>query len=150
LQHLHANVKRWCRPPSTVIHAPQQRKYFEILIKVLGIDHEAQSSTRPRHFDWWQCAWDEITRSRGEAIQTGLQEQEIIKEEWFAVLGDLLPEIRQKAELRHGFEIEIPPGRSLRGSIRFHFVYSTEESLFVPEDALGTICDLDTIEQWRA
>ena len=40
LRNLRSCVRQWCRPASTVIHAPQQRRHFEILIKVLGIDHD--------------------------------------------------------------------------------------------------------------
>ncbi len=150
LQWVHGSVRHWCRPPSTVIHAPQLRKHFEILIKVLGIDHEIQTPAHMRHLEWWQYAWAEIARSRGEAIQAGLQEHEILNEELFAVLGELLPEIRRKAEAQHAFEIEIPRGRSLQGTVLFYFVQSIEESFLAPDNVLGTVCDLETIEQWRA
>lgn len=149
LLHILPRVKDWCRPPSTVIHAPQQRKHFEILIKALGIDNETQAPAHPHRREWWHSAWTEIAHSRGEAIQTGLQEHEIVNEELFAVLAALLPEIRRAAAGQSGFQIQIPAGKSLRGVVRFHFVRSIEEGFIVPENILGTICDLDTIEQWR-
>src|SRR5262249_34844303 len=36
LRNLRYCVRQWCRTPTTVIHAPQQRKHFEILVSVLG------------------------------------------------------------------------------------------------------------------
>ena len=149
LLHLLSRVKDWCRPPSTVIHAPQQRKHFEILIKALGIDNETPRPSHAYHLEWWQSAWNEIAHSRGEAIQTGLQEHEIVNEELLAALAGLLPEIRRAGAAQSGFQIEIPTGKSLRGFVRFHFVRSIEEGFLVPDSILRTICDLDTIEQWR-
>jgi hypothetical protein len=150
LRNLRSCVRQWCRPPSTVIHAPQQRRHFEILIRVLGIDHDApQTSDRARR-PWWQYAWAEIGQTRGEAIQTGMQEQEIIDEQLFEILNDLLPEIRREAPLHNVFAIEIPAGRSLRGAARFYRVRSIEDGFLVPETLLKVVCDLDTVEQWRA
>jgi hypothetical protein len=148
LRNLRSCVRQWCRPPSTVIHAPQQRRHFELLVHELGIDHDAETTPRIVRRPWWEYAWSEIGLTRGEAIQTGLQEHEIIDEQLFAILNDLLPEIR-----RHGaepiFEVEIPDGRDLTGSVRFYKVRSIEDGFLVPDTMLKVICDLDTVEQWR-
>jgi hypothetical protein len=149
LQHLSSRVRRWWRPPSTVIHAPQQRRHFEILVSVLGIDHDATASSSVRRRPWWQYAWNEIGQSRGEAIQTGMQEHEIVDEQLFAILVELLPEIRSNAAAHEPFQIEIPPGRPLAGAVRFYPVRNIEEGFLVPDTVLKTVCDLDTIEQWR-
>jgi hypothetical protein len=149
LRNLHSCLRQWCRPASTVIHAPQQSRHFEILIRVLGIDHEAPSSLRTLRHPWWQYAWSEIAHSRGEAIQTGMQEHEIIDEQLFLILNDLLPEIRSRATTQDVFDIEIPFDRSLRGAVRFLKVRFIEEGFIVPETILKEICELDTIEQWR-
>jgi hypothetical protein len=149
LQNLRSCVKQWCRSPSTVIHAPQQRRHFESLVRVLGIDHETPDAPDRARRPWWQYAWAEIGRTRGEAIQTGMQEHQIIDEQLFEILNDLLPEIRRRALLHNVFEIEIPAGRSLRGAARFYKVQSIEDGFLVPETFLKTILDLDTVEQWR-
>jgi hypothetical protein len=149
LRNLRSCVKQWCKPPSTVIHAPQQRRHFEILIRVLGIDHDAPGGARTLRRPWWEYAWSEIGRARGEAIQTGMQEHEIIDEELFEILVDLLPEIRSQAAKEGIFQVEIPPDRPLRGAVRFYRVRSIEEGFLVPDTFLKVICDLDTIEQWR-
>lgn len=149
LLHILPRVRGWCRPPSTVIHAPQQKRHFEILIRVLGINNGNQPPTHLPHREWWQSAWTEIAHSRAEAIQTGLQENDIVNEELFSLLRKLLPELRSKAEDHSGFELPIPVGCGLNGAVRFHFVRSIEEGFLVPENILCTICDLETIEQWR-
>ena len=149
LQHLNSRVRRWWRPPSTVIHAPQQRKHFEILITVLGIDHGVATPAPARRRPWWQYAWNEIAQSRGEAIQSGMQEHEIIDEQLFAILNEQLVQIRGKAAANEPFQIEIPPGKPLAGAVRFYPVRSIDEGFLVPDTVLKTICDLDTIEQWR-
>jgi hypothetical protein len=143
-------VKHWSKPASTVIHAPQQRRHFEILIKVLGISHDVTSrSSRALSRPWWEYAWSEIGRARGEAIQTGMQEHEIIDEQLFLVLQELLPEIKRQAQAQDEFRIAIPDDRPLEGIVTFYKVRSVEEGFLVPETILKTICDLDRIEQWR-
>lgn len=149
LRNLRSCVRQWCRPPSTVIHAPQQRRHFEILVQVLGIDHDAASATRTPRRPWWQYAWSEIGHTRGEAIQTGIQEHEIVDEQLFAILSDLLPEIRRRAAVESIFEFEIPDGRDLTGVVRFYRIRSLEDGFLVPDTMLKNICGLDTVEQWR-
>jgi hypothetical protein len=149
LRNLRSCVRQWCRPPSTVIHAPQQRRHFEMLIRVLGIDHDSAPAARSLRRPWWEYAWSEIGRTRGEAIQTGIQEQEILDEQLFVILNDLLPEIRRRATAEAIFELEIPDGRDLTGTVRFYKVRSIEDGFLVPDTMLKVICDLDTVEQWR-
>jgi hypothetical protein len=149
LQHLRSGVRSWCRPPSTVIHAPKQRRHFESLIRVLGIEHDSTATAQVRRRSWWEYAWNEIGRSRGEAIQTGMQEHEIVDEQLFARLRDMLPDIRNGAAARETFEIEIPSGRGLAGAVRFYPVISIEDGFFIPATALKSLCDLDTIQPWR-
>ncbi len=151
LRNLRSCVRQWCRPASTVIHAPQQRRHFETLISALGIDHDSTVPTsRALRRPWWEYAWNEIGHTRGEAIQSGLQEHEIIDEQLFLILRDLLPEIRRGTEMQDLFQIEIPHDRPLQGAVRFYKVRSIEEGFLVPDTLLRVICDVDTIEQWRA
>ena len=149
LRNLRLCVRQWCRPPSTVIHAPQQRQHFELLIRVLGIDHDSAPAVRTLRRPWWEYAWSEIGHARGEAIQTGIQEHEIVDEQLFVILNDLLQEIRRHASAEAIFEIEIPPGRGLSGAVRFYKVRSIDDGFLVPDNMLKSIWDLETIEQWR-
>lgn len=149
LRNLRSCVRQWCRPPSTVIHAPQQRRHFKLLVHELGIDHDEATTPRTVRRPWWEYAWSEIGHARGEAIQTGMQEHEIIDEQLFAILNDLLPEIRRHGAAEPIFELEIPAGRDLTGAVRFYKVRSIEDGFLVPDTMLKVICDLDTVEQWR-
>src|SRR5439155_22962789 len=80
LIHLRDALVHWCKAPTTVIHAPQQARHFQILIQLLGIDFDQTASARHRRA-WWMHAWDEVARSRAEVIQAGVQGHEIIEEE---------------------------------------------------------------------
>jgi hypothetical protein len=148
LRNLSHSIQRWCRTATSVIHAPQTRRHFEILITVLGIQHDNTAARTAKHA-WWEYAWSEIARSRGEAIQTGIQEHEIVYEELFGILSDMLRELRSSAQNREFFEVQIPANKPLQGVIRFYRVRSLEENFLVPDTMLKIICDLDTVEQWR-
>jgi hypothetical protein len=148
LQHLRFCVRHWCKPPSNVIHAPQHRRHFEILIRVLGIDFEEGEPRTGRH-EWWQYAWKEIAKARGEAIQSGLQEQEVFDEQLIAILRDLTPTIRERSKAKAGFAVELPSNRSFEGGVQFYRVLGIEEGFMVPDVALWVIAQIEDIEQWR-
>ena len=84
-----------------------------------------------------------------QAIQTGMQEHEIIDEQLLLILNELLPEIRRRAAAERIFELKIPTGGGLTGAVRFWEVRSIESGFLVPETMLKVICDLDMVEQWR-
>ena len=149
LRNLRSCVRQWCKQPSTVIHAPQQRRHFEILIGVLEIDHDPHEKSQILRHPWWEYAWNEIARARGEAIQTGMQEHEIVDEQLFVLLNELLPEIRTQAQTQSLFQVQIPTDKSLQGEVRFYKVRSIEEGFLAPDTILKVITDLDTVEQWR-
>jgi hypothetical protein len=140
-------VRHWSYPASTVIHAPQQRKHFEALIRVLGLDQQqaAGGSRAP----WWQHAWYEIAASRGEAIQSGMYGHELVEEELKKILGRMLPEIRVAAQSGNTFQFEIPAGTALAGRLKFYRVHSIEDGFRVPGQSLRTISELSAVEQWR-
>lgn len=150
LLNLRSCVRHWCRAASTVIHAPQQRRHFEALVRTLGIDHEPGTTSQMLRHPWWQYAWSEIAHARGEAIQTGMQEHEIVDEQLFLILNELLLELRTLATSESVFQIDIPAGKTLSGAVRFCRVLLVEEGFSAPDTALKQICDLDSIEQWRA
>ncbi len=146
LLHLETAIGHWCEPPTTVIHAPQRRKHFEILIGVLGVDSGSNVVSGAHTASWWQYAWNEIRRSRGEAIQAGFQGHDIIEEQLLVILNDMLPEIRLKAAAGDGMSLSIP---SLSGAALFNKISSIEAGFIVPETELKVVRELNTIEQWR-
>ena len=148
LIHLRDALAHWCKAPTTVVHAPQQAKHFEILIRILGIDFDKAVSASHRRA-WWQYAWEEVARSRGEAIQAGVQGHEIIEVEFCSILTSILPEIRLKAADSNEFAVSIPAGQGLQGNALFNKVCSIEEGFLAPDTELKLVRDLNSIEQWR-
>ena len=144
----HHAIRKWCTPASTVIHAPQQRRHFEALVRVLGL--EEGDTPLASGIPWWRRAWYEIAVSRGEAIQVGMQHQEIVYEELTKILAELLPTIRSLAETADHFLLDIPSTKSLSGRLRFYRVRSIEEGFQVPTQYLRSISDLSTVELWRS
>lgn len=152
LRNLDACVDHWVQPPSSVIHSPQQRRHFRILIDVLEMEarEEPPAGIKPTAGWWWRAAWREIAASRGVAIQVGMQEQEIIGEELDRILFSILPDVRGRALDGGTFRITIPTGHSLTGSISFLPVRATEEGFCAPESCLKILSSTSAAEEWRA
>jgi len=148
LVHLRSALEHWRRPPSTVIHAPQQIRHFKILIEVLGMKFDGAAPVRGRG-EWWMYAWNEIRRSRGEAIQAGFQGQDIVNEQLIAVLTNLLPRIKADAAQSHEFVISMPATQALQGGVHFNRVLNIEDGFLVPEAQLRLIDELGHFDQWR-
>jgi len=149
LVYLGAAIKHWCEPPSTVIHAPQTMKHFEILVRVLGVGSDAEVPQHLRWGSWSQFAWVEIARSRGEAIQTGFEEQGIVDEQSLLSLRRLIAIIRAEALAKADFLLPIPDGNGIRGEFAFFKVYRVEEGFRAPEAELKVVRELSVIDKWR-
>ena len=148
LAGLHSCIRHWCRSATTVIHAPQQKRHFEILIGVLGIGFDAHEQRMARRAAWWQYAWDEIRRARGEAIQTGMQEQQLVDQQLLEALESLADDIRGNID-QPAFELMIPDSVSVGGVFKFYCVITIETGLIVPRNELRILCELERIDQWR-
>jgi hypothetical protein len=149
LVHLRSCIQHWCRPSTTVIHAPQQRRHFEILIKALGLNSVEVRPNGQRR-EWWQSAWNEIARARGVAIQTGMEGHDIIEESVLEILEGMLLDITQLAQEGESFELSIPPDRALSGSIGFYRIVSIEGGFRAPDTSIKTILTINACDQWRA
>ena len=150
LVHLEAAVRHWCKAPSTVIHAPQRRRHFEILIEVLGLAGELHFVKGREEQHWWKMAWLEIRRSRGDAIQAGVQEREIVDEQVLAILISLLDQIREGTKSDTGFNLPIPGWSDVHGQFLFHKISGIESGLRVPESELKVIREIGAFDQWRS
>lgn len=149
LRHLEQSLRHWSKSATSVVHAPQQRKHFEILIRNLGIDYSKYAFGLPNQTPWWVAAWNEVTKSRGEAIQTGMQEHRIADARLLEFLNKRLPEIRREAESKDTFYLDNPSHDDLPRMIVFHKIVAIEEGFLAPDCNLRTICNLEEIEQWR-
>ena len=149
LVSLRTLVHHWSRSPSTVIHAPLEKKHFKLLLEVLGLGSETVTASNGTILPLWQLAWEEIRRSRGEAIQTGFLEREILDEELSGILLKLLPDIRSKLPATTGFRVNIPASFGVRGDFVFLRVFGIEKGFRVPEAKLKLVQDLRMADQWR-
>jgi hypothetical protein len=149
LLHLSGAIKHWCRQPGTVIHAPQQIRHFEILMRVLGLENHVGSGPRGTGLLWWERAWIEIRRSRGEAIQAGVIGHELAEEQLLDILKTLLPVIREKALANEFFDLTITDRSGVNGRLLFFPVCGIEEGFNAPETQLRIVHELDVIDQWR-
>lgn len=149
LVHLRSRIESWAKPPTTVIHAPQNRGDFEILVNILGVDFDPGDSRAHKGIPWWQYAWREIQHARGEAIQTGLKEHEIIHEELQGFLNSSFAEIQSNAARADTFQLPIIAGRDVLGDFLFFKIVTIEDGYLVPESELKCVRELSAIEQWR-
>lgn len=149
LLSLHSRVNDWCKAATTVIPAPQKGEHFRILIDVLGVYFEQRSDEQKHRLQWWQYAWKEIQRSRGEAISEGSSRQEYIDNKINDILNELRAVIGNKCGCENNFDIEIPSNEELDGRLRFFKIISIEDGFLAPDMALKRICNLSEFEQWR-
>jgi hypothetical protein len=150
LSSLHTVIHNWCLRPTTVIHAPHSQHNFELLIKVLGPLQEGIETRHKQSPSWWQRAWNEIRHSRGDAIQAGLQEQEIVDDELCALLRDKLPELRAAAATKNAFLVALPENHSVHGTALFEKVVGIEDGFLAPESELKVVRETNANYQWRA
>jgi len=146
LSSLRQCVRNWAKPTSTVIHAPHHKVHFQVLIQLLV----ENASTDVHGVPWWQTAWNEVRRSRGDAIKEGFLESEIVQEQLITLLRGLVPQIREQALSRPHFRLAIPSGHEAKGEFLFLKVASIEEGFTVPQDELNNPLALSVIDQWRA
>lgn len=149
LETLPSRIREWTQPSMNVIKAPQQRRHFEILVEVLGIEADALSFPRSRNLSWAAAGWTEIAHSRGEAIQHGTERQEIISEELRRILETEGTWLREQLKVDHSFTWVIPPGHSLSGSVRLHAILEIETGFRCPEQLLKTIGPIEELLSWR-
>jgi hypothetical protein len=106
----------------------------------------ASSFSNPRP---GQYPWTEIAKAGGEAIQTGLLEQEVINEQLFDILRQALPTIGEEARTNDNFVLKLPREKALEGAVPFYKVLAIDQGFLVPDVALRVVSEIDDIEQWR-
>jgi hypothetical protein len=149
LKTLEQSLSNWSKPSTSVVHAPQGRKHFEILMRNLQIDHSKYTSGFSQKIPWVMAAWNEVTISRGVASQTGKYEQRAADDLVVEIIESRLDEIIQQAANNDNFHLTVPGDDDLPGIIVFHKIVAIEEGFLAPDGYLRTISDLEDIEQWR-
>lgn len=142
-------LHHWAKPPTTVIHAPQQKRHFEMLMGVLKADFASVAPARFRDKPLWQFAWQEVCHSRGEAIHAGFvnhaQEEESLRE----VLVSMVSEIRGLAAAGSSFTLALPGGRAVAGTAFFDRVVAIEDGFRAPDQSMRVVHHLNEMEKWR-
>jgi hypothetical protein len=139
LDHL---VEHWARPPTTVIHAPQMVRHFMILMHVLSEFNGALSK------DLWKAAWLEVSRSRGEAIQAGVQEQERLHEKCLASLHAVRDSVSSGIAGGNDFNMPVPSGFRMTGTFIFMRIAGLEDGCRAPDRELRLVSDIDSLRRW--
>jgi hypothetical protein len=137
LIHLFDCVDRWRAEPSSVIHSPQTYEHFKILIKNIGLDNG----------NFCRSAWQEVRISRGKAINSGVQESEIVEEEVIKIIVENYAETKNHVAV--GSEMPIPSEYGISGTIRFDLIEVIEDGFMVPETILREPKALSEVNQWR-
>lgn len=149
LETLPSRIAEWIEPSSNVIHAPQQRRHFEMLLDVLDIEADLFGYPHNRRLSWAAAAWAEVAHSRGEAIQHGTERQELISEELRTLLNNEWMTFREQVKPDSSFMWTIPPGRSLTGRVCLHAILEVEAGYRCPEQLLKTIEPVEKLLPWR-
>ncbi|MEO7866077.1 MAG: hypothetical protein ABIU54_00410, partial [Candidatus Eisenbacteria bacterium] len=149
LVRLEAAVRHWLNPPTTVIHAPQQKVHFEILLRVLNLVDSNGTSADGMRTPLLKLAWNEIRRSRGEAIKAGVLENDIVDEQLHVLLGKHLTELRAGTMTQRGFCFTLPAGEDLAGQCLFHLVCGVEADFRAPETEFRVVRELGELDRWR-
>jgi hypothetical protein len=148
---LRSRLRHWCKPAGSVIPAPQQQEHFRLLIEALSLDERLVSSTRHAGSrKGWVYAWNEIARSRGEAIQSGMLEHGALDQEVVRFLCEpsVLARVRRHDHL-DTFVLDLTERTGISGEVRFHKVVATEAGYCAPESQLKQVLEVDAAAQWR-
>jgi hypothetical protein len=146
---LNAVLHNWVKPPTTVIHAPQQKRHFEILMRVLKVDFASIAPQRLRDKPLWQFAWQEVCDSRGEAIHAGFVNHALEEEKLREVLVSMIAEIRGLAAGGASFTLALPDGRAVGGTAFFERVVAVEDGFCASDQNMRVVSRLNEIEKWR-
>ncbi len=143
LAHLESAARHWAKAPTTVVHAPQMKRHFDILMKVLGMPAR-DGAQRPA-----ASAWQEVRRSRGEAIQAGVVEHSRLLEMSIDVLRTIAADAVAAASGVEEFSLQTPEGAPIFGTFLFLKVVGIEQGYRAPEIELRHIHALEEVVKWR-
>lgn len=145
LVDLHGALSHWSRDPTTVIHAPQSREHFEILLTVLGI-HPGNAGSLKK---WALPAWEEIARTRGLAIGQGLIGHASAESEILRSLSGIEGILRNECKKDDQFLMVLPEDCAEKGQLLFSRVLSAENGYFPPDSLMRVITEIKEAQKWR-
>lgn len=145
-------LSRWRQPSSTVIPAPQTERNFQILLSTLNNMLAKSHETGKSFFDtpWIRQAWNEVRRSRGEAILHGLAEQEILEEFQLDLLNNNLKSVEeQRHKNKDFFSIYTKISATMNAGFSFHRIESISSGYFLQDNENIKRIDPEESELWR-
>lgn len=146
-RNMRACIDRWCGE-GTVITAPQRFQDFERLLRVLGFLDDEFAADGLDGRSWLRRAWNEVSRSKGEAIKSGQAEQTTVVEElttWVEELPDLALTLASVIDAA----FPIPEESGLKGSYRFRRILAIEEGYMAPVSELRKEVGMEAVNRWR-
>lgn len=143
LASLPGALEHWANPPSTVIHAPQSRHHFMILMKALGELHSTWSNE-----ELWKKAWAEVLQSRSHAIQAGMHEHERLHERFLSTLTSMKDDIWAHIQDRNDFILTAPVSSGLIGNFQFMRVEAVEDGYRVPYRETQILNNVASFREW--
>jgi hypothetical protein len=150
LVHVESAIERWADEPTSVISAPQRADHFELLMKTLA-DFAATQNAQRELADpvWWKSAWIEIRKSRGDAIQAGFQEQEIVEELLLASLKKKIDDIRLVCAEKTEVHINTSRDVGINGFLSFFKIIAVDNGFAAPDTEFRKAKPLLELYQWR-
>jgi len=149
LIHLGQQLQLWCKPATSVIHAPHSMRHFKILLHVLGFGGKDEVLTEKGIEPFFRLASLEIRHSRGDAIQTGLQKHGIIDDELLKILLESLTDIGEQSTGKQFFRHQLDPDTGMSGYLDFLKINSIESGFKVPESNINKTMNIDNCDQWQ-
>jgi len=143
-------IGRWCDEPTSVISAPQRGEHFEILIHALA-DFAATQKAQRELADpvWRKSAWIEVRKSRGDAIQAGFQEQEIVEELLLESLKKKINDIRLVCAEKNEVHINVSSDVGIPGLLSFFKIVTVDNGFAAPETEFRKARSVLELYQWR-
>ena len=129
LRTLDGAVRHWMSEEGVTIRAPQSRDNFKRLIeRVLPPDCLGNKT--------WKHAWQEIRRSRAEAIKDGTAAVGLVTDELVDGLNKR-SDLQNSAKDMDYFEIALDPSGGLEGILQFFLIERISRDFRAPREKLG-------------
>jgi len=150
LVQIESAIERWCDEPTSVISAPQRARHFEMLISTLADFLGGQKAQRELADPVWRkSAWIEVRKSRGDAIQAGFQEQEIVEELLLESLQKNIEGIRLVCADKNEAHINTSSDVGILGVLSFFKIIAIDNGFAAPDTEFRKAKPLSELFQWR-
>jgi len=142
LENLLGCIERWSQPASNVISAPQSKEHFEKLMIFLGLNNE-------KGIEWCKRAWDDVRRSRGEAIQDGRIAHDEMETELACVLNHDIENLKKQLQNNESIKYKIPTWSKLVGDLHLYRITNIQDGYRVDSNELYKYRNPKDIQRWR-